>query len=1667
MKRLKPALMSVCMLAAMLLAVFMPAGAAMAAADYSFIRVLLSTSHSTADIDITVNGSYTIKEKPDYKVTNGKYTVKLSGATVQLVKDGVTTSIGTKCTFVPANYTSTSNTISLKNSRYGTCKYLGDVFFYKNRYRVDKNTVVDKLHVVNRVPMEQYLYGVIGYEIGSGSHIEALKAQAVAARGYAINQLAPGEPNYEVGDTSSYQVYHGYDGNARVIQAVDATRGQVVSYNGKVCNTFFGASNGGQTELPGNAFGGGSSKNAQYPYLVQKDDLYDLANTASREQMFLIPKQIDSVTGDVVVVNKGCTNVRVRSATNTSDNTNILAEVDGGASFPYVGETGDWYIILYNGKNAYISKQFTAKQNNGGSGNFPYSYASSQLNALQKAVYNALGSSNVSSQNNIQLVSVQSIKNGTEQWPGTGSRCYATATAVVNVRYLNNSGSVITKDGVKCTLTLLEKSEGKYVYEDHAFFNEELRMRGVEEVKSGGQVMGWNLVARRYGHGVGMSQRGAQQRARDGQSYQEILAFYYDKTQLITVNTGAGAVVDNDPPHLDISKFKIEGGEPVYTKKFKMSISDVSDDVSGVYNVAFEVWSNAGGQDDVHWYSADLDTNGVWSCQVDLANHNNQLGTYSVRVHSYDNAMNLASTAIKEFTVDIDEQGPVFDAMNITPNPAQSIFTVSAGVTDAKSGVNNVAFEVWCEEGGQDDVRWYGVDNVVQQNGIYTCEINIADHGYQTGNYIVNVHAYDKVGNLAGRQLGTVTVSRDETPPTIQTETLSLTNGKQTIDSTQFGVQISGVTDSGSGVKLVEFEVWCADGGKDDAKKYAAVEKDGIWSCEVDMANHKNQKGDYVVKAYAYDKAGNVSETKEKTFISSFDTVGPVIDQMNVSPNPAAGLFTASARVTDAKSGVHNVAFEVWCEEGGQDDVRWYGAGYVSQQGDIYTCDVNALIHDLQLGTYIINVHAYDNEMNLTSQRLGTVEVVKDTVLPSIQTENISLKGDQQTIASEEFEVQVTGVTDEGSGVLGVVFEVWSKDRGRDTAMLYEGTFEKEGVWSCKVNIADHGNQKGDYVVVAYASDCMLNISNTDEKVFATDFDTVGPVIEEMTATPKETESEFTISARVTDAKSGVRNVAFEVWCEEGGQDDVRWYGVDDVKQEGDVYSLTVNAADHKNQKGDYIINVHAYDKAMNLSSQRLGTVKVTGDVTPPQLSADNITLKGGQSTISSTKFEVQITGVTDTGTGVRNVAFEVWCEDGGQDDVQWYSAKDQGNGTWACEVDMANHKNQKGNYVVKAHAYDKAMNLGSTAEKVFATDFDTVGPVIEEMTATPKETESEFTVSAKATDAKSGVYNMAFEVWCEEGGQDDVQWYSGKEMGDGVYSATINAANHKNQKGTYIINVHSYDKAMNLTSQRLGTVKVTGDVTPPVIEQMKVVGGSPVKEDSFAVEVTAKDSSGAVSVTFEVLSPKTATGEPHYYMTEIKGDNIYSADIHLLDYMNAKGTYQVQATVIDEAGNKSTQVLPVEVAYEYNKQGTITANDVNVRSSFSTESASLGKVHKGDTFKVLGEVDTMDSYGKWIAIDYNGKLGYVVATYVTVIDLGGTPPSEPAAPPAEAEGWVLIIKTNVNIRSGPDTGSQSLGMANKGDKFEYLGEENGWYALTYNGQKAYVRQDMAEVVKE
>ena len=130
-------------------------------------------------------------------------------------------------------------------TKYGDVNYLGNMNFTVNS---------GNLLVINQLPLEEYLYGVVAYEMSDSFPLEALKVQAVCARSYAIRSFSPSSA-YDIGDTSSDQVYKGFNpGFTNVLAAVDSTRGQVLTYNGSVISTYYSASNGGQTELPGNAW---------------------------------------------------------------------------------------------------------------------------------------------------------------------------------------------------------------------------------------------------------------------------------------------------------------------------------------------------------------------------------------------------------------------------------------------------------------------------------------------------------------------------------------------------------------------------------------------------------------------------------------------------------------------------------------------------------------------------------------------------------------------------------------------------------------------------------------------------------------------------------------------------------------------------------------------------------------------------------------------------------------------------------------------------------------------------------------------------------------------------------------------------------------------------------------------------------------------------------------------------------------------------------------------------------------------------------------------------------------------------------------------------------------------------------------------------------------------
>lgn len=113
------------------------------------------------------------------------------------------------------------------------------------------------LTIVNVLPIEQYLYGVIAKEISPDWHLEAVKAQAVAARTYALyNMNKHRVDGYDVCATNDCQVYGGQEiETPRVLKAVNDTAGQVLMYQDKVIPAYFHSSSGGYTENSENVWG--------------------------------------------------------------------------------------------------------------------------------------------------------------------------------------------------------------------------------------------------------------------------------------------------------------------------------------------------------------------------------------------------------------------------------------------------------------------------------------------------------------------------------------------------------------------------------------------------------------------------------------------------------------------------------------------------------------------------------------------------------------------------------------------------------------------------------------------------------------------------------------------------------------------------------------------------------------------------------------------------------------------------------------------------------------------------------------------------------------------------------------------------------------------------------------------------------------------------------------------------------------------------------------------------------------------------------------------------------------------------------------------------------------------------------------------------------------------
>ncbi|NEO52161.1 MAG: SpoIID/LytB domain-containing protein [Okeania sp. SIO3B5] len=189
-------------------------------------------------------------------IQEGAKEVKVGSSTSAIVRDGAGRAIGELQPTKGFAAELRSGKVALSNWVSGQMwiepKGEGYVWIGDRWYRGRTHIIPSKsgITAINYVDIEQYLYSVIGAEMNGNWPQAALKAQAVAARSYALNKRQENSNNfYDLGNDQLWQVYQGIKTESPgTYAAVDATKGQVLTYNGQIILALFHSSSGGHTE---------------------------------------------------------------------------------------------------------------------------------------------------------------------------------------------------------------------------------------------------------------------------------------------------------------------------------------------------------------------------------------------------------------------------------------------------------------------------------------------------------------------------------------------------------------------------------------------------------------------------------------------------------------------------------------------------------------------------------------------------------------------------------------------------------------------------------------------------------------------------------------------------------------------------------------------------------------------------------------------------------------------------------------------------------------------------------------------------------------------------------------------------------------------------------------------------------------------------------------------------------------------------------------------------------------------------------------------------------------------------------------------------------------------------------------------------------------------------
>ena len=398
--------------------------------------------------------------------------------------------------------------------------------------------------------------------------------------------------------------------------------------------------------------------------------------------------------------------------------------------------------------------------------------------------------------------------------------------------------------------------------------------------------------------------------------------------------------------------------------------------------------------------------------------------------------------------------------------------------------------------------------------------------------------------------------------------------------------------------------------------------------------------------------------------------------------NPKTGTFDVVVSEVSAPYGVQEVKLPTWSSERGQDDIVWYTA--TKQANGTYKLTVNAANHKGSTGEY--NVHLYyvqgDGKLVGVGGTTTKVSVAKPEGKLTIANNNPKT-GTFDVIVSEVSSPQ---------GVREVLLPTWSNEQGQDDIIWHKAQKQSDGTYKFTVRSSEHKNSVGDYSVHLYYvqnDGKLVGVGGTTTKVSV-----AKPEGKLTIANNNPKTGTFDVIVSEVSSPQGVREVLLPTWSNEQGQDDIIWHKAQ--KQSDGTYKFTVRASEHKNSVGDYSVHLYYVQNDGKMVGVGGTTTKVsiaTGEKPQGKISIQNKNNETGE-------FDIVVSGVVAP-EGVKTVYLPTWSSQNGQDDIQWYTAERQADGTYRKHVYARDHKNSQGEYNVHLYYLNNRNQLqGAGGEK-------------------------------------------------------------------------------------------------------------------------------------------------------------------------------------------------------------------------------------------------------------------------------------------------------------------------------------------------------------------------------